>query len=553
LLAKNCNFVIRAFFIFLLLSGPYLFADLIGPKPSKSSTPMSSLVTSEICRILSDKSLSFEPDGELVKFYKDGQCRPVWSNENTIDTQAIYLIYSIRDGSKDGLDIYSPNYHFSKIVELLSFIKPDSLVKNDPVVLAQLDILLTDAYLTLGKHLNNGLVPYELIERDWKNAKHTSVDMKLRLRQALRDKTVKESLEQLIPSSHEYQQLRTIMQKYLKIEESGGWKEIESIGTNDEGDDQYSFDDLKERLRAEGDLAADEHSHEAYEDALKNFQSRHGINADGIVGPKTLLKMNISVADKITVIRLNLEKWRWMPEEKGIYISVNIPDFTLSVMDENTRVLNMKAILGKEARQTPMFSAFMKYIVVNPYWRIPSTILREDIIPKVQKDIRYLKKERIRIFKAGDYTGKREINPRTINWKKVNANAFPYLLRQDPGRKNVLGRLKFMFPNSYDIYIHDTPVKSLFDKEERLFSSGCIRIQEPLVLFRYLMNNDGNEGYENITDLIASGANKTIMLRYPIKVRIDYWTVWADEKRMAQFRDDIYGHDNDLREILGWQ
>ena len=552
MLTKNCNFVIRAFFIFLLLSSPYLFADPMGPKPSKPSTTMSSLVTAQICRILSEKSLSFEPNHELLRFYKDGQCRPVWSNENIIDREAIFLIYSIREANKDGLDIYTPNYHFKKIVELLNFVRPDSLVNNNPVVLAQLDILLTDAYLTFGKHLSNGLVPQEAIAGVWKNAKHASIDMKSRLREALRDQRVKESLQQLTPSSHAYEKLRTIMEKYLKIEEMGGWKTIESIGTNDEGDDQYSFDDLKERLRVEGDLAIDDHSNEGYEDALKNFQSRHGIDADGIVGPKTLSKMNISVAEKITAIRLNMEKWKWMPEEKGMYISVNIPDFSLSVMEDNYTVLKMKAILGKEARQTPIFSAHMKYIVVNPYWRVPRTILREDIIPKVQKDIRYLKKERIRIFKEVNNTGKREINPWKINWKKVNANAFPYLLRQDPGRKNVLGRLKFMFPNTYDIYIHDTPIKSLFDKEERLFSSGCIRIEEPLVLFRYLMNNDGNNEYENITDLIASGANKAIMLRSPVKVRIDYWTVWVDEKGMAQFRDDIYGHDNDLMETLGW-
>lgn len=513
---------------------------------------MSTLVSAQICRILSDKSLLFEPDSELLKFYKEGQCRPVWSSENTIDTQAIYLIYSIKDARKDGLDIYTPAYHFRKILELVNFTKPDSLVKNDSVVLAQLDILLTDAYLTFGKHLSNGLIPNEAIAGVWKNAKHVFIDMKSRLRQALRDKTVKESLQELTPSSHEYEALRTIMEKYLKIEEMGGWKTIEPIGRNDEGDDQYSSDDLRERLRAEGDLAVDEHSNEAYEDALKNFQSRHGIDADGIVGAKTIAKMNISVAEKITAIRLNLEKWRWMPEEKGIYISVNIPDFSLSVMEDSYTVLKMKAILGKEARQTPIFSSHMKYIVVNPYWRVPRTILREDIIPKVQKDIRYLKKERIRVFKADNKTGIREINPKNINWKKVNANAFPYLLRQDPGRKNVLGRLKFMFPNTYDIYIHDTPVKSLFDKEERLFSSGCIRIEEPLVLFRYLMYNDANTDYENIIDLIARGANKTIMLRNSIKVRIDYWTVWVDEKGMAQFRDDIYGHDNDLRGILGW-
>lgn len=355
--------------------------------------------------------------------------------------------------------------------------------------------------------------------------------------------------------SYGYQALRKILIKYLKIEEAGGWKQIVSSYPNTHEAEPYFADELKERLRVEGDLSADDNSSEGYEKAIKHFQRRHGIKPDGRVGEETLSKLNISVQEKITAIRLNMERWRVIPEEmENPYISVNIPDFSLSVIEDNKTVLSMKAIVGREGRETPIFNAKIQYIVVNPYWHVPITILREDIIPKVRKDIRYLKKERIKIFKNGDYAEKKAINPLKINWKKADADTFPYVLRQDPGPKNVLGRLKFIFPNPEDIYIHDTPIKSLFDKNIRTFSSGCIRIQEPVKLARYLLKNDGNiGGYENIAALIVKSHNKTIPLSTSVKVRIHYWTVWVDDEGMANFRNDVYGHDEDLAESLGWR
>lgn len=555
MLDKKSKTIKNLLFLIVILSNTYLLADWSRTQQPKSPTSLSLSVTAEICRLLNEQSVSVrigtettESGSELLQFYKDEQCRSAWSNGNIINSQAVYLIYAIRQFAGDGLDIYNPAYNFESILKLMNFSKPDSLIKNDPIVLAHLDLLLTDAYLMLGKHLYYGLVPRETASSIWTNArKRESINLGLRLREALHNENVKESLEHLSPSSYGYGELRKIMMNYLKIQESGGWKIIQPFSINNKGFEQYSLDDLKERLRVEGDLYKEDNSSEAYENALKNFQRRHGIGVDGIVGIKTISKMNIPVEEKIAAIRLNMEKLRWMPEEKSRYISVNIPDFSLSVI-EDTTVLKMKAIIGKEARQTPVFSAYMKYIVVNPYWRIPNTILREDIIPKVQKDIRYLKKERIRIFKAGDDVGKKEINPQTINWKKVNANTFPYLLRQDAGAKNVLGRLKFIFPNSYDIYVHDTPDKNLFEQNIRLFSSGCIRIQEPLELARYLLKN-GKDSY--IPDLIDSGVNKKIFLPTAVKVRIDYWTAWVDDDGIANFRDDVYGYDSALMETLG--
>lgn len=560
--AKKGSLVKNLLFSILFISHSYLWGDGYERPKSISPSSLSSTVGAAICRALQEESVSFQigtriettAGATLLPFYEDAQCRPVWSDENSINPQALFLINGIIQSAGDGLDIYDPIYHLESILAVMDLIKSDFYSKNNPVVLAQFDILLTDAYLMLGKHLYYGLTPREATTDNWKIAKKPSVDMALRLKKALGERNVKESLEQLSPSSHGYQALRNIMIKYLRIREAGGWKETKSTSSNNEGVEQYSIEDLKERLRVEGDLASDENSSESYQNAVKTFQRRHGIKADGTVRNEMLPKLNISLEEKITAIRLNLERWRWIPENgESSYILVNIPDFSLSAVNDDKTVLKMRAIVGKEGRKTPILNANMTTVVVNPYWRVPITILREDILPKVRKDVRYLKRERIKIFKNGDYAEKKAIDPGRINWKKADADTFPYVLRQSPGRKNVLGQLKFIFPNPDDIYIHDTPAKTLFEKEVRIFSSGCIRIQEPIELARYLLKNDGNEwGYTNILNLIARGGKKNIPLSTSVKVHIYYWTVWVDDEGMANFRDDVYGRDSDLAETLGW-
>lgn len=561
--AQKGGMVKSLLFSLLFISNLFLWADDPETPKSEFTNSLPASVGAAICRALQEKSVLVQigsriettAGATLLPFYKDAQCRPVWSDANGINAQALFLIYAIKQSAGDGLDIDNPSYHLRSIITVMDLIKSDFSSKNNPVVLAHLDILLTDAYLILGKHLYYGLLPREEAKEKWRIAKKEPVDLSLRLKKSLQERNVQESLEQLSPSSLGYQGLRNVMMKYLRIRETGGWKKIESTYSNSEGVEQYSIEDLKERLRVEGDFSSDENSSEAYQNAVKTFQRRHAIKADGLVRKEMLSKLNISVEEKIAALRLNLERWRWMPtEEERFYVLVNIPDFSLSVVNEDTTVLKMRAIVGKVERATPILNARMNTIVVNPYWRVPATILREDIFPKVRKNIRYLKKERIRVYKHGDETGKKAINPARINWKKANADTFPYFLRQSPGRKNVLGHLKFIFPNPDDIYIHDTPIKSLFEKEVRPFSSGCIRIQEPLKLAHYLLKNDGNMwGYRNIVKLMAKGHNKTIPLSTSVKVHINYWTVWVDDDGIANFRDDVYGYDLDLAKIIGWR
>jgi murein L,D-transpeptidase YcbB/YkuD len=488
----------------MLLSTPYLGANVSETVGVNTPNSFSASVGAEICNSLDKGAFFYQTGDELFTFYKNRECRPAWSDENDINPQAIFLINAIADSSGDGFDIYNPVYNLKSILSLMDSVKIDSYDKRNPVTWAQLDILLTDAYLMLGKHFYYGLLPRETVIEKWFIPKKKMINMSLRLENALRDKNIKASLEQLLPSHPAYKALKKLMIEYSKMQMQM------QMGVEEMNASFTIFD--------------------------------------------TLTKPNSGLEGQIATIRLNMERWRWMPEEnESSYIMVNIPDFSLTAIKDNKTVLTMKAIVGKDKRHTPIFNANMKYIVVNPYWNVPITILREDIIPKVRKNINYLKDERIRIFKQNDSTNRDEISPYSINWKEVNADLFPYRLRQDKGAKNALGHLKFVFPNSADIYIHDTPSKHLFEKNIRAFSSGCIRIQEPLKFAHYLLKNDGNIKMDsNISTLVERGYNQDIYLSRPVKVRIHYWTAWVDDQGIGNFRDDVYGYDRDLAKILGW-
>lgn len=551
----------NAFVFFLLF---FSFASLAAqPSPAsypKTRSASTDSVAAEICRVLEKGYASFRINtriettasgDELLRFYTNEQCRPAWSDGSSIDFQALLLISAIKNSAVDGLDSYDPAYNLESILSLMGVIKSDLSAGKDPRVLAQMDILLTDAYLMLGKHLYNGVVPQENVPATWKITPKKPLDMGAYLTQALQNNTLRESLEPLAPSHDGYQRLKRMLVRYLRIQENGGWKQIESFTADPLEVERYFADELKARLRAEGDLDEEDESSEGFRSAIIDFQTRHGLKPDGKIGSETLSRLNITVEEKIAAIRLNLERWRWMPESmEPSYIAVNIPGFNLSVVENGETLFGMKAIVGKPERPTPIFTARMTYIVLNPYWRVPSTILREDIFPDVRKNIGYLKKERIRIFRHGDVKGIHPINPYSINWKKANPNTFPYYLRQDAGPKNSLGRLKFMFPNPDDIYIHDTPYKTLFDKTIRSFSSGCIRVQEPIALAYYLLGREGND--LNIDNLIGGSRNRNLFLSKPVKVYINYWTAWEDDEGKAHFRDDVYGLDSEVSEILGW-
>jgi murein L,D-transpeptidase YcbB/YkuD len=283
---------------------------------------------------------------------------------------------------------------------------------------------------------------------------------------------------------------------------------------------------------------------------VKRFQARHGLEPDGWVGPATLEALNVPVERRIEQIKANLERWRWLPLNFGErFILVNIASFTLDVIENGRSVLRMPVIVGRDYRETPVFGAAMTYLLLNPTWTVPPKLAVEDILHRVQEDPGFLAEKKIRVF--SDWTEKAtEIDPAAIDWMGLSAARFPYQLRQDPSPENSLGRIAFMMPNSYSVYLHDTPEKWLFERAERILSSGCIRLANPLGLAEYLLAGQADWDRQRIQAAIEDGATRIVRLTRPVPVFMVYLTAWVDDRGVVQFQRDVYGRDSPLIRAL---
>jgi murein L,D-transpeptidase YcbB/YkuD len=353
-------------------------------------------------------------------------------------------------------------------------------------------------------------------------------------------------LGDLIPTHTEYWRLINALDKYRTISALGGWPKIPTGPTIRPGGFDERVPLLRTRLLKTGDLeqisAIDYMYDQTTIEAIRSFQARHGLIEDGVVGLKTLDTLNVAVEERIRQIELNLERWRWMPKSFGErHIRVNIADFSLQVVEGEETVMQMPVIVGTQYRKTPVFSARMTYLEFAPYWTVPPTILREDKLPQIKKNLEYLKEKHFRVInRAGeDVTN----DLQKINWKTVKADSFPGFLRMDPGPWNPLGRVKFMFPNKFDVYLHDTNEVSLFERNIRSLSSGCIRIKRPVDLAHYLLEKKLGPG--KLRALLEATAPKKISID-PLPVHIQYWTAWVDQNDVVHFREDVYFRDLDL-------
>jgi murein L,D-transpeptidase YcbB/YkuD len=278
-------------------------------------------------------------------------------------------------------------------------------------------------------------------------------------------------------------------------------------------------------------------------EAVKAFQQRHGLAADGAIGPTTLTAMNVPVEARIEQIRVNLERARWVfydPESE--FLVVNIAGFELYLVRRGEVVWRARVQVGRPYRSTPIFASTMTYLVFNPTWTVPPTIFRQDFLPQLRKDPSYVTARNIDLIDRG---GSR-VPPDTVDWSA--GTSFPYQLVQRPGPNNALGRVKFMFPNEHFVYLHDTPSRDLFERESRAFSSGCIRVENPLELAELLLGRKWSR--ERIDALIARGQTETVFLDDPIGVKLLYWTAEVDAKGVVKFFPDLYGRDPELIEAL---
>ncbi|MDP4726602.1 MAG: L,D-transpeptidase family protein, partial [Desulfobacterales bacterium] len=398
-----------------------------------------------------------------------------------------------------------------------------------------------------GSHLLGGRVNPETLHAEWL-AYNPKTDLAGILEAALAAGQIEAALDRLRPPHAGYADLKAALQRYRDIEIRGGWPLLPENLSLKEGDGGDHIALLRQRLSVSGDLGLQEKQGENRYDgilaeAVGRFQVRHGLPPTGRIDEQTVNELNVPAAVRIRQIELNLERWRWIPHELGArYLLVNAADYSLTVVENGQPLWDMRVVVGRDYRRTPVFSADLQYLEINPYWNVPQKIAVEDILPKVKQNPEYLVRKHFKVFENWR-AGANEIDPLTVDWSKVTKRNFRFKLRKEPGPSNDLGRIKFIMPNRFAVFLHDTPNRKLFSKSYRSYSSGCIRLEKPLELAEYLLSDDPKWTYQDILRAVDSEQNRIVRLKKTVPVHLLYWTAWVDPEGVVNFRKDIYKRD----------
>lgn len=453
---------------------------------------------------------------ELNNFYKKRKYALVWFDKSEMTETAQHLFNSVINIQSDGLP--------DKILYKEKFIDLKEGFEADPTKKNELEIMLTSQYLCYAKLAWTGLNKQELASINWNlPRKENNYSELLNSLSTGKDLLIKS------PVYFQYDLLKNQLQKYEDVKRSGGWIFIKNDKKEYKiGDTSITISKVKQRLSATGDYKKNDWGIK-FDDQLKNaviaYQEANGLKTTGSITPSLIHSLNIPIEKRIEDIIVNMERCRWMPVELGeAYLLINIPEFRVHLFEKDSLLWDMKIVVGKNTNRTAIFSGKIKYVVFCPYWNIPTSILIKEILPAIKRNPNYLKKHHMEWHDGG--------------------------VRQLPGKDNALGKVKFLFPNSHNIYLHDTPAKSLFESDKRAFSHGCIRLAEPMKLVKYLLKNDEKWNDDKITAAISSGTEKYIVLNKPLPVYITYFTCWVDKKGKLQFRDDVYQLNEKLLKMI---
>ncbi len=482
--------------------------------------------------------------GFLLDLYRKNQFQLLWTSQDNISQ----LLAAIIAGADEGL--IPDDYHLKAITQYGNELKEVSTLAK----LVEYDLLLSDAMILLGQHKRYGKVDPRKVEERHNLEPDTprSFPSETYLT-AIKTGTVRALLDTRSPDHQAYVNLKQALTQYRKIASNGGWPHIPPGPSLTPGMQDGRVAAMRKRLTSTGDLKQKGTGDPAFFDdalvaAVKSFQTRHHMEPDGVGGKNTIAAMNVSVAERINQIRVNLERTRWvirdMPSSSLI---VDIAGFRVEYYHQNKLTWSSKVMVGQPFHQTPVFRSAVTYIVLNPTWTIPPDIIKNETVPSIAKDTNFLHKQRLRIF---DSSGT-EVDSASIPWNQYLGKHFPYTLRQDSGADSSLGLIKFLFPNPYHVYLHDTPSKSLFGRTQRAFSHGCIRTQNPLQLGKMLIANDpGNPtNVEKFDQILASGKTTTIILKQPLPIFLMYLTTSVQDGVLL-FKPDLYSRDQGIFEAL---
>ena len=493
-------------------------------------SPANSAVSQEAnLRAAVQAAVQHTADPEILALYQKHDFQPFWYGETQSEAR-ISLFTELRR---------RPFYGIPDDQDCVALTKPGAVFWRG---LADADVALSACLLRMRTSIALGVVPKETLGPDWffngsaPNLADDDLD-------DIRHAHIRDLLSRASPPSAEYAALQAALAFYMDIDAKGGWPASHSTSEIllDGTDPRASL--LRDRLSVEGYISRDVIELEALRSAVRNFQTDHGLVPDSRIGKQTVAALNVTAADRVGQIAVNMERWRHVPRSFGSsYVEVNVADATLSVVQNAEKTVHMRTIVGDMRHPTPAFQATITAITFNPSWTVPSSIAMKEILPKLRRNPKYLLENEIEILdRPSDPFGL------DVDWRHTPPSRFGYRLRQRPGSKNSLGLIKFEMANPFDVYLHDTPAKALFALPRRGLSHGCIRVESPQTLALRLLPNHSPE---EIGEAIAKGTTTTMPLAQPLPVYVMYWTAFLGEDGHVNFRDDLYGRDTAIAHVL---
>jgi murein L,D-transpeptidase YcbB/YkuD len=479
------------------------------------------------------------------QFYESRAFSPAWIKDAKPMDQMEDLVEALQQVDRDGLD---PELYSATLIKTRREDATRGFLTDpgfDPDEAGRLDVWLTYLYLKHAADLANGISDLASADKRWRITPET-FDPLAHLTDAIDRDRIADSLADLRPQHREYSALREALAAHRTIAADGGWPLVPENVRLKPGQSHAAVASVAKRLAVSGDYAGptDVSTYtEALQTAVQTFQARHGLAAAGLVGAETVAALNVPVDARIRQIALNLERWRWLPQNMGErYVLVNIPEMRLRIYEGDRVPLTMAVVVGTPDTPTPIFNDQMRYVVLSPYWNVPDSIAQGETVPGLVKDPTYLTRNNMEIV---DKSGT------AIPVEDMDMDALDqYRFRQRPGKANSLGLVKFMFPNEYNVYLHDTPADSLFARAGRAFSHGCVRVEKPMALAEYVLRDQPKWTTEAIDTAMHAGTETQVPLTAPLPVYLGYWTASVDEAGTLHFRSDVYGIDADQQKRL---
>lgn len=475
----------------------------------------------------------------VLELYETREFEPVWQSDPRW-SRAHQLLHALDEAESHGLDPADYDVAFLELAVAGAESQGRAL---DACAVAELDIALSRAFFTYAWHLVGGRMDPDPVVTDGDESFAELVERVSQPRNNVAD-----ILTQLEPAHQGYLQLRRELARYRSLAAQGGWPVIPPGPELGPGDTDPRITLVRARLALTGDLASwrivGSELDDRVEEALRHYQRRHGLAQTGKLDQPTRVSLSVPVEQRIDQIVLALERWRWLPRDLGErYLVVNIASYQLELIDGAGVAMQMPVVVGKTYRRTPVFGSRITHLVLSPYWNVPSTLAREDLLPAIKANPDYLRSRRFRVFRAGA-----EVDSESIDWGSVSAKTLSYRFRQEPGPWNAMGPVKFVLPNEFGVYLHGTPDRDLFTRSVRTFSSGCIRLERPLDLAEYLLR-DTPWDRARIEAAARKRSPQVVILKEPVPVYVVYWTAFVEDG-VLNLWPDVYGRDARLSDAL---